>query len=224
MFQLVQCSAAMESIRGPLEPIISGIFPGRGSSTRSSARVVRAREREALAGQRAADDLERLLEARHPLVVRDAERVELALVPARAEAEHEPPAADLVDRRGHLGDQPRRVKADAGHQRADRHARRDRRQRGHQRPHLPRALVLVEQVVAEPDRVEARLLGGDRHRPVLGPADLSFDLRKLNSDAHTRARYARAPSSRPAPRRRARGRAASGGPACRSPIRASPPR
>src|SRR3954451_4560661 len=82
------------------------------------------------------------------------------------------------------------MERDAGHQRADRHLRRDGGQRRHLRPHLPRALVLIEQVVAEPDRVEPALLGGDRHRPVLGPANLAFDLRKLDSDAHARARYA----------------------------------
>jgi len=123
-------------------------------------------------------------EPRHPLVVRHAEGVELAPVPARAEAEHEAALADLVDRRGHLRDQARRVKAGARDQRPDRHPLRDGGEPGHQRPHLERAAVLVEQVVAEPDRVEPDLFGGQRHGAVLGPGDLAFDLRQLDADAH----------------------------------------
>src|SRR5690349_3200870 len=46
-----------------------------------------------------------------------------------------------------------------------------------------RAIVPVEQVVAEPDRVESELLRGLRHRPVLGPAHDALDLGQLDSDA-----------------------------------------
>ena len=46
------------------------------------------------------------------------------------------------------------------------------------------ARVAVEQVVAEPDRVEAGLLGGARHRGVLRPAHLALHLRQLHADPH----------------------------------------
>jgi hypothetical protein len=53
---------------------------------------------------------------------------------------------------------------------------------GEQRPGVPRpalapAVAPVEQVVADPQRVEADLLGRARHRDVLGPADVALDLR-----------------------------------------------
>jgi hypothetical protein len=156
---------------------------------REQDHVIRAVElagqADALGVEQAADDREGLREARDAAVIRDAEGVELAPVPAGAEAEDEAPAADLVDRRRHLGDQPRRVKAGAGDQRPDRHARRGRGQRGHQRPRLPRPAVLIEQVVADPDRVEPDLLGGARHVQVLGPAHDALDLRELDADAHS---------------------------------------
>src|SRR5215211_3388209 len=60
--------------------------------------VVAAFESNAFAGEEAADDLERLLEARDPVVERDPERPELRLVPAGAKAEDEAAAGDLVDR------------------------------------------------------------------------------------------------------------------------------
>ena len=131
-----------------------------------------ALERHPLAREQPPDDLERLLEPRDAAVVRQAERAVLRLVPACAEPEHEPPAADLRDRRRHLRDQPGRVEARAGDERPESYALGDRRQRGQQRPDLPRpalltAVAAVEQVVAEPDRVEAALLGGPRHRRVL---------------------------------------------------------
>src|SRR5215211_4940211 len=165
----------MPSTRGPLLPIISG-------------------KRHADAPEQAAHDRERLLEARDPVVVRNPERAELGLVPARAEAEHEAPAADLVDRRGHLRDQPRRVTAGARDQRTEPHALGRRRERREQRPRLPRRalgppVAAVEQVVADPDRVEAALLGGARHREVLRPAHLALDLGKLDADAHGGRRY-----------------------------------
>ena len=50
------------------------------------------------------------------------------------------------------------------------------------------AVVPVEQVVAEPDRVEARRLGGERHGGVLGPAHVALDLGQLHADAERRHR------------------------------------
>jgi class 3 adenylate cyclase len=65
------------------------------------------------------------------------------------------------------------------------------RQRRQQRPRFPRTALLaavsaVEQMVAEPDRVETDLLSRARHRQVLRPAHLALDLRKLNADLHPR--------------------------------------
>ena len=102
------------------------------------------------------------------MVERQPEGPELRLVPARADAEHEAPAADLVDRGGHARDQARRVEPEARHERPDHDALGHAGQRGHDRPRVPRpalraALVAVEQVIAEPDRVEPDLLGGARH-------------------------------------------------------------
>ena len=50
----------------------------------------------------------------------------------------------------------------------------------------PRAAVVaglpVQQVVAVPDRVEAELLGPERHRAEVGPARLPLDLGELDAD------------------------------------------
>ena len=132
--------------------------------------------------------VEGLLEARDTLVVRDAERVELAPVPARAEPEHEAPLAHLVDRRRHLRQHARRVEARAGHERPEPHPLGHRRERGQQRERLPRPAlrIVIEQVVAEPDRLEPDLLGRPRHREVLGPAHVALDLWELDADTHER--------------------------------------
>src|SRR6185369_633089 len=60
-------------------------------------------------------------------------------------------------------------------------------QRGQRRPDLPRppgdaARQVVEQVVAQPDRVEADRLGGAGHREQLGPLDPALDLGQLDTD------------------------------------------
>jgi len=77
----------------------------------------------------------------------------------------------------------------AGDERPQPDARGRRGERAEQRPRLPRralrlAVVPVEQVVADPDRVEPALLRGAGHGPVLGPADLALHLRELDADAH----------------------------------------
>ena len=153
-----------------------------------------SRERDALAREQPAHDRERLLEARDAVVVRDPERPVLLLVPAGAEAEHEAAAADLVDRRRHLRDQARRVEARAGDERAEPHPLGRGGQRREQRPRLPRtalgpAVAAVEQVVADPDRVEAALLGRARHREVLGPAHVALGLGELDADSHVAQHY-----------------------------------
>ena len=102
-------------------------------------------------------------------VERDPERAELGLVPAGADAEDEATAGDLVDRRGHARDQPGRMERRRRDQRPQPHALGRRGERGERRPHVPRpalraAVAAVEHVVAEPDRVEPRRVGGARDR------------------------------------------------------------
>ena len=137
--------------------------------------------------QQAADDRERLLEAVDPVVVRVAERPELGLVPAGPEAEHQPASADLVDGHRLLGEQRRVVEARAGDERAELHPARDRGDRREGRPRLPRPARLairpaIEQVLAEPDRVEPEVLDRPDHVEQLRPAHLPLDLGKLDAD------------------------------------------
>jgi hypothetical protein len=144
-------------------------------------------ERHALAGEKTTDDRERLLEPRRAFAERDAERAELGLVPAGADPEHEPAAAHLVDRRRHPGEHPRRVERGARHQRAEPDAFGRGREGREHRPRVPRtpfgtSVAAVQQVVAEPDRVEADLLGRAGHRHQLRPTDVTLDLGELHAD------------------------------------------
>src|SRR5205823_13852239 len=79
------------------------------------------------------------------------------------------------------------VEAGARHQRTDFHSPRHGGNRRDQRPRLPwaarRAIgEAVEQVVANPDRIEAHRLGGLGHAAQLTPAHLALDLRELDPD------------------------------------------
>ena len=65
--------------------------------------VVRALEVDLAVLQQPVDDGHRLLEPGDATVEGVAECLELRFVPAGAETEREPAAADLVDRIGHLG-------------------------------------------------------------------------------------------------------------------------
>jgi hypothetical protein len=131
----------------------------------------------------------------HAMVEGDPEGPELALVPARAEAEHEPTATDRVDARRHLRQHGGRMEAGAGHERPEPDATRDGgepRQRG---PDLRRAalgpvVLAVQQVVAEPDRVEAGALGGPGQGDVLRPRHVPLDLGQLEPHAQ-RSRHGR---------------------------------
>ena len=73
-------------------------------------------------GEQRPQDGERLLEARDPVVERRAQRRELGLVPARAEAQHQAPARDLVDGRRLLREHERVVERRGGNEGADRDA------------------------------------------------------------------------------------------------------
>ena len=146
-----------------------------------------ARERDALARQQAADDREGLLEARDAVVVREPNaRNSGSFQPAPRPSTKRPPltssivAAIFAIRPG--GWKPRMPRAG----RADPLG--GGGQRPQQRPRLPGpalgpALIAVEEMVADPDRVEAALLGRPGHRPVLGPAHVAFGLGELDSDS-----------------------------------------
>ena len=143
-------------------------------------------ERHVLAAEEPPDDLERLLEARDEVVEREPERTELRLVPPRSDSEDEPAARDLVDRGRQAREHAGRVKRGRRHERAETDSLGDCGDRSQLRPYVPRpalrpAAAAVEQVVAEPHRVEARLLGGCRDRPHLRPTHLALHLGKLHS-------------------------------------------
>ena len=158
--------------------------------------VVAPRVADALAADEPADDLERLLEAGHAIVVRDPEGTKLGLVPARAHAEREATLRDLVDRRRHARDQPGRVEGQRGDERPEPHALGRCGERSERRPHVPRpalgaAVAAVEHVVADPDRVEAAAFSCQRDRAQLGPAHLALDLGQLDADTHAASRRRR---------------------------------
>ncbi len=121
--------------------------------------------------------LQRLVEAADPVVERVVEGVELRLVPAAANAQHQPAVADLVQRHGHLGQQGGIAERQREHQRADLDAPRHAGHRGQDRPALVdagRLLVLAEdQVVGAPHRVQAARVGGLGHGPQLRPGERS---------------------------------------------------
>ena len=153
--------------------------------------VVLALERDALTRDEPAHDLERLLEAPDAPVERNAERAELRLVPAGAQAEDEPAAGDLVDRRRHARDQAGRVERGRRHQRAELHALRRRRDCCKHGPDIPRAalgasVVAIQHVVAGPDGVEAARLRAPRDRPELRPPNVALDFRKLYANVEVR--------------------------------------
>ena len=74
---------------------------------------------DGLARQQSTHQTERFLEAVDPMVVGNAEGVVLALVPAGTHAEDETTTGDAIDRRRHLGQHRRLVKAQRGDQRTD---------------------------------------------------------------------------------------------------------
>jgi hypothetical protein len=104
-----------------------------------------------------------------------AEGIVLGLVPARADPQDKAAAADLVERVRHLRQHRRIAERVAEHQRAKLDALSSLGQRREHRPTLPdadRRLIVgpVQQVVVQPERVEAERLGRQRHLAYLGVA------------------------------------------------------
>ncbi len=137
--------------------------------------------------QQRPDDREGLLESVDPVIEREAERPELGLVPAGAQAEDQAAAADLVDRAGLLGEERRVVEVRARDERPELDPGRGRGDGRHHRPRLPRTArrpvgPSIQEVLAEPDRVVAEVLDRADQVEHLGPADLALDLGELDAD------------------------------------------
>ena len=123
------------------------------------------------------------------MVEREAERPELLLVPPRPEGHPQPAAAELVDRSGRTREQPRLAERGARDQWAELDPLRHHGKAGEHGPAVPRSALrtvaaAIEQMVSDPDRVEAGLLRRAGELRVLGPAHLALDLRKLDADLH----------------------------------------
>ena len=147
--------------------------------------VVGAVEVAAAGGEELPNDRERFLESADPMVVGEAVGVVLGAIPAGAEAEDEPAVADLVDGRGLLRQHRGVVEAGGRDQRTELDPLRDSGERGQDGPDLPRAarrpaVVAVEEMVADPDRVEADALRGRCHLAQLAPPDGALDLGQLD--------------------------------------------
>ena len=142
--------------------------------------------------QQGADDGEGLREPADAMVVGEAEGVVLPPIPSGAETEDQTSAGDGIDGGRHLGQHGRRVEARRRDQRAEPDGRGGGGDRGERCPHLPRSSVTdvesVEQVVAEPERIEPDRLGGPGHLDELGEGDLPLDLGELDTDLHARYR------------------------------------
>ena len=99
------------------------------------------------------------------------------------------PRTQFVDRGRRAREQARFAKGGAGDQRPELDALGDRRQPREQRPAVPRRalgpdVAAVEQVVADPDRVEAGLLRRAGELGVFRPAHLALHFGQLDADLH----------------------------------------
>ena len=184
------CGSVAASCRGPLVPSMIGVVrAGGGSSTASSTCQKRALARHVLAREQAADDLEALEEAR-------LARWSNGSPKARNSGSFQPEPTPSTKRPPLISSIAAAMRAtrpggwNARHATSGPSATRSvsRGERGHAPSSIPRPalrppVVAVEQVIADPDRVEPDLLGGARHREVLGPAHDALDLGQLHSDA-----------------------------------------
>ena len=215
---------------------------GSGSAPAAAAGSTWPRhgDRPALEARRARaphqrQQLQRVLEPREALAQRRelpaVERV-LALEPARAEPAQRAPAGDDVERRHQLRQVREVAVGDAGDQRAEPDPRRHAREVAERRVALEHVLPLapdlrdLDEVVHQPQRAEARVLGRARdvRQRRRGRAPPS---RSARSAARTRAPAAPPPAAPPRPARpgtrAARARPAPPPPRPRSPRRAARP-
>ena len=151
--------------------------------------VVSALEAHALTTQERHEDLASLLETSDAVVERVSEGVELGLVPAAADAQDQPPAADLVELRRHLRGQRRVAEGKGQHEWPELDARGDRGDGREDGPRLVDALggavVAEDEVVGAPHRVEAIHLGRQRHlAQLVESARLVRAERQHQSDLH----------------------------------------
>ena len=121
------------------------------------------------------------------MVLREAERLELRLVPAGPKAQNEPAAADLVDRGGLFGKQRRVMEIRTSDQGTQLDPRGRGGDGGQRRPGLPwpsgRAVrPAIEQMLADPHGVETEVLDRADHVEQFRPADLALDLGELDAD------------------------------------------
>src|SRR4051812_43219496 len=122
------------------------------------------------------------------MIERQPERAELLLVPARSERGDEPASTQLVDGGRLPREDAGRVERSAGYERPQLDALGDLCEPGEGRPAVPgtaldAAVAAIEEVVADPDRVEAALFRRARHRGELVAPHHAFHLGKLNADA-----------------------------------------
>jgi hypothetical protein len=115
------------------------------------------------------------------VVVGEAVCLVFGLVPTGAEAEDQPAPGDLVDGDCLLGQHRRAVKRSRCDQGAELDTLRDFAEGSKNRPHLPRAphplFIAVEEMVANPERVETYVFGGPGDITDFGPAILPFHFR-----------------------------------------------
>ena len=227
VFHQSTCGNVAASMRGPSPPTISfGVRAGGGRSTASST-VLNAR-RTSRARPRAAGGRSRTPpRTARPVVEREPERAELGLVPAGTQAEPSRPpltSSMAAAMRASSAGARNAVQATSGPSSMRESPRRaprasssspTARARSGRRP--------VEQVVADPERVEARLLRRARHRRELGPAtsrSTSGSWTPTLTPRTPRTPAGRSGSRRSRARRRSRGRSAAPG-RCRARARAA---
>ena len=183
-------------MRGRFAPIISrGVRFGRGSSTASAtvwnrpANVTRSPASRRRTIVNASSKRETCCSNGSP------NAPELLLVPPGAEPCHDAAAGELVDCRKLSREDARLVERRAGDERAELDVLRDAGEPRERREAIPRPalrppVAAVEQVVADPERVEPALLAGPRDRGQLTVAHDPLHLRQLEPKSHGRAQNA----------------------------------
>ncbi len=148
-------------MRSPLDATrIGGRLIGRRKQDGALVVAPTAGAIDRLAPQEARDHLEVLFEPAHEVIEREPKGVVLGLVPPAPEADDQPPAGHFVERRAHLRHQPGIPERRAHHQGAELDPRHDGGEGRERRPGLDRPFVRLaveppDEVVEDPDRIEA---------------------------------------------------------------------